>query len=225
MSLVPSSPKVLRAHIFERDPFEHYVEPRWVSYRIFEEIKFDGPLLDPWAGWGRFVTAAEAHGYETICSDIVDRGAGELRRQGCFRVLDFLAPQKEEVYAWWRRAPCIVGNPPFNEFEKHARRALTLARSKVALVWLLGRLPAAMWLKELPLRRTYYLTPRPSMPTGEFIEKVGRREIDPKTGKPFKLGGGSTDFCVLLFEHGYRGEPGTAWIDRDAGSRKWAPNE
>ena len=86
------------------------------------------------------------------------------------------------------------------EFCEHA---LDLEASKVAVICLVRRLNAARWLQELPLIRIWLLTPRPSMPPGSWIAKGN------------KPGGGTQDFCWLVFERGYAGEPTIGWLHRD----------
>jgi len=68
---------------------------------------------------------------------------------------------------------------------------------------LLRRLNAAHWLRDTPLARIYLLTPRPSMPPGHVI----------LAGE--KPGGGSQDFCWLVFFHKHKGPPELRWLHRD----------
>src|SRR5215831_7367744 len=71
------------------------------------------------------------------------------------------------------------------------------------MIWLTRRLNAARWLAETPLARVYLLTPRPSMPPGQVI----------LAGE--KPGGGTQDFCWLVFDHAYKGPPALHWLHRD----------
>ena len=69
------------------------------------------------------------------------------------------------------------------------------------------RLPAAgRWLSRLPLARIWLLTPRPSMPTGDYIKAGG------------KVGGGKQDFCWLVFDHDHEGSTVVLWLQRDGTS-------
>jgi hypothetical protein len=43
------------SHIFERDEHDHYVEPEWVSERLFDVEQLQGPILDPACGWFRIL--------------------------------------------------------------------------------------------------------------------------------------------------------------------------
>ena len=131
-------------------------------------------LLDPCTGFGRIAEAAKVAGYTVIAADIIDQGY-----PGCL-VQDFLDRKPTP--------PTVVGNPPFNAVEAFASHALELGARKVALLFPVARLNAARWLKELPLRRIWLLTPRPSIPPGYVIAR----------GE--KPGGGKTDFTWLIFE-------------------------
>ena len=62
--------------------------------------------------------------------------------------------------------PTVVGNPPFKAVEPFAHHALKLGARRVALLFPTARLNGARWLRKLPLRRIWLLTPRPSMPPG-----------------------------------------------------------
>ena len=138
---VPTDKRLRRSHIWGRETSDHYVEPTWVSTRLFEVEDFDRSqvLLDPCTGFGCIAEAAKAAGYTVIAADIVDRGY-----PGCL-VQDFLDRKSGP--------PTVVGNPPFNAVEAFARHALELGAGKVALLFPVARLNAARWLKELPLRR------------------------------------------------------------------------
>jgi hypothetical protein len=197
-------PRLRASHIFAKEPHGHYVEPAWCSRRLFEVERF-GPggstIVDPCCGWGRIPKSAHDAGYRAIGCDIVDRGAA-VRVPGIeFHLADFLAdptPFKIE------HPTSLVFNPSFDRVQEFAERALTVATHKVAMIFLWRRLPAAHWLRATPLYRIYMLTPRPSMPPGSYIE----------AGE--KVGGGTHDFCWLVWLQGYDGAPQIDWLHRDA---------
>jgi methylase of polypeptide subunit release factors len=184
--------RALRAHIWEREVNEHYVEPAWCSSRLFEDEGFDGAVFDPCCGFGTIVIEALKHGLSAAGSDLVDRGWEGMRAPR-----DFLAPEGE-------RYENIVCNPPFNIAPEFARAALARTERKVAMIFPTARLNAAhKWLRVTPLRRVWLMTPRPSLPPGHTItagEKPGR---------------GKMDFCWLLWEQGYQGEAAFNWLRRD----------
>ena len=136
-----------------------------------------------------------AAGYRTIATDMIDRGYPRLDAR-----VDFLCCESP-------RAPNIVCNPPFDICDQFVRRALHLAGGKVAMIWLARRLNAARWLANAPLACTYLLTPRPSMPPGHVIA----------AGE--KPGGGTQDFCWLVFSRKHKGPPTLHWLCRDGGDQ------
>jgi len=176
------------ARAYPRDS-EHFVEPQWVSERLFEEEKFAGWIYDPACGFGRIVESATAAGLKAYGSDLADRDYG-IRR-------DFFKHNK--------RHDNIVTNPPFDQLEAFARHAVELSKCKTAVIAPTARLNAARWLRELPLRRILLLTPRPSMPPGHVVKSGG------------KTTGGKQDYCWLIFERGYVGRPELDWLHRDGG--------
>lgn len=184
------------SHIFAKDKHGHYVEPQWCSERLFETMKFANPIWDPACGWGTITTAAVAAGYKVMGTDIVDRRRHRLG--GGFHKLDFLNGASPPGGTF-----SIITNPPFDHIEEFARTALVLGAKQVAMIMLVRRLNAAHWLCELPLSRVLLLTPRPSMPPASWIAAGN------------KPGGGTQDFCWILLESGYCGEPRLGWLRRD----------
>lgn len=180
-----------RSHIWKRETHDFYVEPCWVSERLFEVESFKGAVQDPCCGWGRIPEAAKRARLTATGADLVDRGYADGT------VKDFFASTQ--------RHDNIVCNPPFSgdTTQRFAQHALTLARSKVAIISLVAKLNAAHWLRRTPLRRIWLLTPRPSMPPGHVIA----------AGE--KPGGGKKDFCWLIFEVGYTGPWETKHLHRD----------
>lgn len=186
-----------QAHIFEKDARGHYVEPGWCSRRLLEVEKFGGSVYDPACGWGTILKEAKALGYGVTGSDIVNRRCHGLGNH--FYKRNFLT--------WHGRIyGSVICNPPFDHVQEFCERALELRASKVAMICLVRRLNAAHWLQELPLRRIWLLTPRPSMPPGSWIVAGN------------KPGGGTQDFCWLVFERGYSGPSTINWLHRDVTS-------
>jgi hypothetical protein len=182
--------KLRRSHVWPRSGADFYVEPAWVSERLFAVESFIGEVIDPCCGFGTVVEAARRARHCAEGWDIVDRGFSGTK------VCDFLTTSERIRY--------FVGNPPFNIARHFALHALALARHKVAIVFPTARLNAARWLDQTPLARIWLLTPRPSMPPGEAILR----------GE--KPGGGKVDFCWLVFDVGYCGASMVRWLRRDA---------
>lgn len=183
-----------KSHRWAREANNHYVEPFWVPRRIFEVEKFTGSICDPCAGFGRIPLAARAAGYQAFGLDLIDRGFDYLS------VVDFLTCDI--------RADNFVFNPPFDQGKDFALRALKLAERKVAMIFPMRRLAAAgKWIKGTPHYRTYFLTPRPSMPPGHVAREMENAGKNPS--------GGKQDFCLLVWLKGYEGEPTQHWLRRD----------
>jgi len=138
----PSDHRPLGAHIWDREPDGFYVEPFWVSERLFEVEKFTTSVWDPCCGIGHIAESACRAGYDVFASDIVDRGYQHQR--AC---LDFLQCDRPH-------GANFVFNPPFDHCEEFARHALSMIgrndKSKVATIFLQRRLNAAHWLADLP---------------------------------------------------------------------------
>jgi hypothetical protein len=202
---IDSIRKSKHAHIFAKEPNGHYVEPAWCSTRLFAVERFgpDGAtILDPACGFGTILRTAQDAGYQPIGADIVDRRRVDLNiKMVPFFKHDFLngeLPIRSPIAS-------IICNPPFDHVQEFCERALATAEYKVAMIFLLRRLPAARWLARMPLDAIYLLTPRPSMPPGALI----------LAGE--KPGNGSQDFCWLLFNKvETRGAPRLRWLTREA---------
>ena len=183
------------SHLWERDPQDWYVEPEWCSARLFAVENFEGMIWDPSCGTGRITVSGRAAGHRVMQSDIANRGVDfQLGFQ-----LDFLTTDE--------RCDNIVSNPPFGIAAKFVAHALDLAERKVAMLlpakWIQGE-KRARWLATTPLRRIWFLCPRPSMPPGAAI----------RAGE--KPGGGTVDFAWFVWERGYTGCPEIGWLHRDA---------
>lgn len=182
-----------KSHIWKREKDEHYVEEHWCSRRLFDVEKFQGRIVDPACGFGRVVESATKAGYVAAGSDIVQRAPK-------YPVADFF--EKAEL------THNYVSNPPFKDFHKFALHALAYSTGKVALIWQVPRLNAARWLEQTPLKKIWLMTPRPSMPPGWAI-MAGNM---PNGDKP---GGGTQDYCWLVWDKFYDGEPTVGWLRRD----------
>lgn len=186
-----------RAHIFQKAKNGFYVEPEWCSHRLFEEEKFSKLIYDPACGWGTILKSARAAGYQVQGSDIINRRRHRLER--AFVKNDFLRDSRPFSY----RPFSIVCNPPFDHVEDFCRIACSSGAQKVAMIMLIRRLNAAHWLHDLPLSKIYLLTPRPSMPPGSWIAAGN------------KPGGGTQDFCWIVFTPKRRTTPTLLWLHRD----------
>lgn len=185
------------SYLWTRDPLDWYVEPEWCSERLFAAEQFEGRIWDPCAGTGRIPAAARAAGHLAYGSDIETRGHEHVQ------FLDFqmfiLSSSREVV------VENIVCNPPYKIARQFAETALAITLRKVAMFlaanWVQGE-ARSQWLEATPLRRVYFICPRPSCPPGDII----KQGVVP--------GNGTSDFAWFVWEHGYQGRPEIAWLRR-----------
>ena len=195
------------SHIFARAENDHYVEPLWCARRLFAVELFGVPrarVLDPACGWGRMLRDAKDAGYIPIGGDIVDRL--QRRELGlldiAFNRRDFLtAPVPKHITS-------VICNSPFERelLRRFCERALDTASFRVAMLSRLARVVAAHHsLAKLPLQKIYLMTPRPSMPSGDFILSGG------------KVQGDRQEYCWLVFDHRVRigSTARLHWLHRD----------
>lgn len=190
-----STPK--KAHLWERDEHDYYVEPFWCSERLFKLERFEGSVWDPACGSGRIVESAIAAGLDAVGSDIVDRWPdADIDKHVTGSFFDVHQPLGRN----------IVCNPPFKLAKEFVEIALLVAADKVAMLlpttWMNSD-KRGRWLETTPLLRVLLLTPRPSMPPGRVIE-AGEEP-----------GNGTKDFAWFIWRRGYRGMPHLGWLRRD----------
>jgi hypothetical protein len=180
--------------LWAREANDWYVEPEWCSLRLFQEERFEGPIWDPACGRGTIVISALKSGLVASGSDLIDRGFDSTLTPYDFLLTDI-------------KAANIASNPPFDMAEQFVAKALKLAERKVAMLlpanWVQGD-KRSRWLAQTPLRRVWFITPRPSMPPGQVLEAGG------------KPGNGTTDYAWFIWLRGYDGAPEVRWLRRDA---------
>lgn len=170
---------------YERDKNDWYIEPSWCVDALRDSCKFYGRIHDPCCGIGTIPKMLGATG-----SDIVDRGFG-------YEVNDFM--QETRMF------DNIVTNPPYGIALEIIEHALALSIRRVA---------ALVQIKFLCSQKRYHLfyrpetekiimfSRRPSMPPGEMIMKHGESI----------RGGGSIDFCWVVWNHEHCGDTTISWV-------------
>ena len=193
------SPK--RAHVWDRDFLDWYIEPEACTDALLRAERFVGHVWDPACGQGNVLRACLRAGMVVSGGDIVERG---MRVE----VADFLTCLP-------RQAQNIITNPPFYRAkgtEAFIRRALALASGKVAIFADLKFLAGAgrakgLFVEQRP-HRVWVMYPRPSCPPGTFLADGGTAS------------GGTADWCWLVWSmtepRAVRTEIG--WLDLNGGS-------
>lgn len=187
--------------LWARDPHDWYVEPLWCSERLFEVETFRGVICDPACGAGNIIASAMAAGFKHVFGfDVVQR------EEKFFPVIqDWLTYQGP-------RFDNIVSNPPFGLCDDRkagthpfVEKCLDHAERMVALLlpanWIQGD-RRSRWLEQTPLRRVWFLSPRPSMPPGHVLEAGA------------KPGNGTTDYAWFVWQQDYDGAPEVRWLRR-----------
>lgn len=175
-----------KAHVWERDPHNWYVEPEEATEALLVVERFAGKIWDPACGQGNIVNTLIDRGYSAFGTDIVQRHDGAEWWAGQF---DFLTDQ------YPLGAPNIVMNPPFfraKGAEAFIRRALDIATTKVAafvdLRFLAGAERAKGLYTDHPPDRVWIITPRLSCPPGEYLKSGGEAK------------GGTADWCWMVWD-------------------------
>jgi hypothetical protein len=160
-------------------------------------------VADLCCGWGHILHNAIHADYRAIGVDIVDRRHEAQSYNG----FEFIRADSLTSPPPISAAHSVVMNTPYeaNFIERFTKTALSIAAYKVAVLVPLRRLPAARWLRPLPLETIYLLTPRPSLPPADYI----------RAGK--KPGGGAQDFAWLIFnkQTTAKAPPRVRWLCRD----------
>ena len=185
-------PKPRDAQIFERSDLDWYVEPERCTEQLLTEEDFEGAIHDPCCGGGNILGALRAAGFDATGSDIEQRvhslTAGWLGTQ------DFLAD--------FSPRDNVVMNPPYfsgKGTEAFIRHAMKVVRFKTCVFvdrrFLTGKARANGLYREFPPTRVWEITPRPSCPPGEWLLEGN------------KAGGGTADYCWLVWDAPLSGEP------------------
>ncbi|WP_018266501.1 SAM-dependent methyltransferase [Methylosinus sp. LW4] len=217
------------SHVWERDKFDHYVEPEWIGNALFGalDLPVGTVVLDPSCGWGRLLRGAQTAGLYALGSDIVPRwndkeavnfqtvrnDRGVLCLRPSLVQADWFASGDDwcpSTAPGWREPQVVASNPPYDRAEEFLELALTRATMMVVLIlplrWIAGDRRTAR-LETSPLYKLMPICPRPSMPPGSAIASGTRVE------------GGKVDFGVFVWLKGYRGAPQIEWLRKPAVAR------
>jgi hypothetical protein len=141
---------------FTREEHDFYPTDPAVSHVLLECERFDGAIWEPACGDGAMSRVLKRwSGGPVVSTDLVARGYG---RGG----VDFLRTKT-------LRAPNVVTNPPFKQWQPFARHALALGADKVAL---LGRLlllegwGRSVFFRETRLARVWVVGRAKMLPLG-----------------------------------------------------------
>lgn len=198
--------KQKKAHTWDRDENNFYVDPPSCAHALFNVEPFEHRITDPCCGMGNIVRAALDYGYEADGFDLVNRS--QHWGDGPFLCgIDFLS---DKFYP--NGLGDVVFNPPYGRGEPGQMRleeqcidrALQLAQGKVAALLRLDWLAARRdFLSTSGLMRVWIVTPRPSMPPGKLVAEGKRPEK------------GFHDYAWYVFRKGADVAPTIGYAQRD----------
>jgi hypothetical protein len=161
--------------------------PPHATEALLRVEKFEGTIWEPACGEGAMSKVLQAHGYDVISTDLVNRGYGQYP-------IDFLMEYK-------KTAQNIVTNPPFKLAIPFVEKSLSLTTGKVAMLLKLTFLETQKRRKlfdSTPIARVYIFSERVTM-------QRGRQTTVDDTG-------GMIAYAWYVWEHGYTGKPTLDWI-------------
>lgn len=179
---------------FERQAEDWYPEPAWCVELLADAEPFADTIWDPCCGKGTIPTVFAERGKKVIGTDLVWRGYGRkpARKHG----LDFLAA------APLKATGDIVMNPPYKDLVAFINRALLCQPGKIAALTRLSFLASRKrydWFAQLPVKRVWILSDRPSVPPGDVA-------VEAK--------GGMADYCWIVLQRGWDKEPRLNWLSK-----------
>ena len=195
-----------KAHIFEREPDNHYAEEPWSSAALFRFLSLPKGtrVHDPACGFGHVVASASTYGLEATGADIKPRWL-YIGTPGLFELQDYLAtPAAERIQAPW-----IVSNPPYGDgiemrfLEAALRTPRTEAVAFLLPVRYSGGTDRINWLRSTPFASFITMGPRVNAPPGSVWLNGGKVE------------GGSQAFAWYLWRKGHTGGASFETILRD----------
>lgn len=166
-------------------------DPKAVE-ELLKREKFSHYVWEPCCGGGHISKVLEAHGYDVLSSDIVDRGYPNTY------VADFLsvAPPVECI------SRDIITNPPYKRAKKFIEKALEISMDSTKI---------AMFLKTTFLeskgRREFFRENPP-----KYVYVFSDRMKCAPNGDFSKIKSSAISYAWFIWEKGFKGEPKIRWI-------------
>lgn len=190
----PAQVDDLRSKSFERQKDDWYPEPAWCVELLAAAEPFADTIWDPCCGKGTIPGVFQARGKTVIGHDKVWRGWGPKPARGVG--IDFLAGKPLKA------SGDIVMNPPYKVLQEFIEQAMRTGAGKIAVLTRTSFLASRrryQWFVDLPVKRVWILSDRPSMPPGDVA-------VEAK--------GGMSDYCWIIIQPGWDKEPRLNWLAR-----------
>jgi len=175
-SLVGTSPN--------RPEHDWYPTPPEATEALLAAERFEGLVWEPACGDGAICKVLEAHGYEVLATDLIDRGYGQGGH-------DFLTSPLT--------APNIITNPPFKLAQEFVELSLARTTGKVAMLCKLQFLEGAKrkaMFESTPLKAVHVFSKRLTMT---------------RNGTPM-ANSGMIAFAWFVWSHDHKGPATLHWI-------------
>jgi len=170
---------------------DFYATPPPAVEALLEVEKFSQTILEPAVGMGHIAKVLEEHGYSIIGRDIKDYGYKETR------VKDFLSSDK--IIPW-----DIVTNPPYELADEFIKKAMDLLKPGRKMAMFLK----VMFIQSKQRKALFEIYP----PKVMYV--ICSRVRGGKNGEfPEGYYGGAVQYCWLVWEKGFTGDPVIKWID------------
>ena len=185
----------------ERQAEDWYRTPPQVTRALLTREKFTirglpDMVHEPACGDGAISEVLQAWGYHTHSADLMDRGYG-------YTGVNFLDEN-------FRRAPCLVTNPPYNLANEFFLHANELGYEKIALLlrlaWLEGEARRSSIFENHPPARIHVFSGRQTLWKGD----------DPAA----RATGGMAAYAWFVWEKRFSGKPTISWIPAAETARK-----
>lgn len=175
-----------------KDSPDDFPTPPWATRALLEHVIGGGDLtaqtcLEPACGAGHMAKVLKEYFGEVRCADAYDYGYGPIR--------DFLTyPYEANAVNW------VITNPPFRLAEEFVLRALSVARTGVAI------LARTVFLESSGRYRRIFEETPPSK-FAQFVERVPmvKGRLDRKATT-------ATGYAWLVWEKGASGHPRLMWV-------------
>ena len=169
---------------------DFYATPPESTIALLEREVFEGNILEPACGAGHISEVLKSYGYETISTDLVDRGYG-------VGDVDFLKTEFEKI-------DNVVTNPPFKYAKEFIEKALEVSNKKVAMfckIQLLEGVSRQEMFMNTPLKTVYVFSKRQNpLRNGSPVDENGKKWSS------------TMCFAWFVWEQGYEGKPSIEWL-------------
>jgi hypothetical protein len=179
------APQPTQKRVADLEGPDFYPTPKWATQVLVDNEVFSGQIWEPACGDGAMAEIFQRNGYETVASDLYDRGYGEAG-------VDFTQSE--------RQADNIVTNPPFHSAEAFVHAGIRQSKKKFALLLRLA------FLESAGRQKTIFSVVPPST-VWVFSERI---TFYPKGA--IRKGSGTTAYAWFVWDHDYSGPTQLKWL-------------